>query len=264
MKRIIKALLGFNLIALVHLFRLRPARFLRACRVAFTSSRRLPGSLDRNDRIPDIQLGEILGQRKPIIALSVAQYEDGMLPSEQAMALLSILVTEAPSCVLEIGTYMGHTTRQMAETLPAATIHTVDLPEDFTIESDLDGNIPKDDFHLIRRRVVGREFKGQPCAARIQQHFADTAHWDFREAGAPTFFFIDGSHTYEYCKSDSEKCFDLCQGQGVFLWHDCDGTHLGVERLILEWRQQGRDIRLIAGTPIAYWKSPPAPNSRNA
>src|SRR5215467_10856682 len=52
---------------------------------------------------------------------------------------------------------------------------------------------------LLRRRVVGREFKGHECASRIRQHFADTASWDFREAGQPTFFFIDGTHTYEYC-----------------------------------------------------------------
>jgi hypothetical protein len=79
--------------------------------------------------------------------------------------------------------------------------------------------------------------------------------WDSREAGSPTFFFIDGSHTYEYCKNDSEKCFALCDGKGVFLWHDCDEAHPGVVRFVMEWRQMGRDIRRISGTPIAYWKS---------
>ena len=178
-----------------------------------------------------------------------------MLPSEQAMVLLSILVAEAPNEVLEIGTYMGHTTRQMAENLPTATIHTVDLPESFPVERDPEQNLRKDDFHLINRRVVGREFKGHPCATSIIQHFADTAIWDFHDAGQPTLFFIDGSHTYEYCKNDSEKCFQLCGGRGVFLWHDCDDNHSGVVRFITEWRRQGNDIKRIAGTPIAFWKS---------
>jgi predicted O-methyltransferase YrrM len=141
--------------------------------------------------------------------LSVARYEDGMLPSEQALALLSILVAEAPNEVLEIGTYMGHTTRQMAENLEAATIHTFDLPENYSTEAETKETLVKDDIHLIRNRVVGREFKGQSCASRIQQHFADTANWNFGEAGKTTFFFIDGAHTYEYCKSDTEKCFQL-------------------------------------------------------
>ncbi len=157
--------------------------------------------------------------------------------------------------VLEIGTYMGHTTRQMAENLGTAIIHTVDLPQNFSVERDPEQNFPKEDVDLIARRVVGRDFNGHPCASRIKQHFADTARWDFHEAGQPTFFFIDGTHTYEYCKNDSEKCFELCGGRGVFLWHDCNETHPGVVRFISEWRRQGKDIKRIAGTSIAYWKS---------
>ena len=183
-------------------------------------------------------------------------YQDGMLPSEHAMALLSILAAENPAEVLEIGTFMGHTTRQMAETLPAATIHTVDLPEEFRGPDRQGRELPKDDFHLINRRSVGREFRGLPAASHIKQHFADTARWDFREAGRPTVFFIDGSHTYEYCRNDSEKCLGLCGGRGVFLWHDCDEYHPGVVTFLAEWRRQGRDIQRIAGTSLAYWKSP--------
>lgn len=205
--------------------------------------------------IPEIDLGEILGDRKPVIRLSIMRYEDGMLPSNQAMALLAILVTEAPDEVLEIGTFMGYTTRQIAENLETAIIHTVDLPEDFSVEGDPEQNVPKDDFHLITQRIVGREFIGHPCATRIKQHFADTASWAFREAGHPNCFFIDGSHTYKYCKNDSEKCFELCGGRGVFLWHDCDYLHPGVVRFLSEWRQQGRGIRRISGTALAYWKS---------
>ncbi len=252
-KTILELLLGFNAISLIHLMHLNPRLYVAACKSAFSASRR--ATTKEAFPIPGIGLGEILADRKPKIQLSVTQYEDGMLPSDQAMALLSILVAEAPREVLEIGTFMGHTTRQMAENLTTATVHTVDLPENFSPENDPETNLPKDDFHLIASRTVGREFKGNSCENRIKQHFADTAKWDFREAGQPTFFFIDGAHTYEYCKSDSEKCFELCQGRGVFLWHDCDEGHPGVIRFISEWRELGRDIRRISGTAIAYWKS---------
>ncbi len=216
MKSLLKILLGVNLIALVHLVRFKPKLFLEACRSAFASSLRSPTG------IPDISLGDILADRKPVIQMTAMREEDGTLPNQDTLALLSILVAEAPNQVLEIGTYMGHTTRRMAENLEKATIHTVDLPENFSEEQDPEQNIPKDDFHLITRRKVGREFKGRPCASRIKQHFADTARWDFRQAGHPTFFFIDGSHTYEYCRQDSESCLAICGGRGVFLWHDCD------------------------------------------
>jgi hypothetical protein len=229
-----------------------PRDFLRTFSGALTALR-VPGRSPY--RIPKMLLGDVLGERRPVIRMPVMRYEDGMLPSDQAMALLAILVAEAPKEVLEIGTYMGHTTSLMAENLDTATIHTVDLPETFSDESDRATGLVKDDLHLIRERVVGREYRAKAAAARIRQHFGDTATWDFREAGRPTFFFIDGSHTYEYCKNDSEKCYDLCAGRAVFLWHDCDKSHPGVQRLISEWRNAGRDIRVIRGTSLAYWKS---------
>jgi hypothetical protein len=253
MKQAVKAVLGCNAIALRHLLRLDLGRFLVASRAAFTASNRAaPRELQL---IPEITLDDILGVRRATVRLSIACYEDGMLPSGDAMALLAILVAEGPTEVLEIGTYMGHTTRQMAENLPNSKIHTVDLPEDFRPASKSAGRLPQDDFHLIEKRAVGREFKGAPCAARIVQHFGDTATWDFRAAGRPTFFFIDGAHTYEYCKSDSEKCLALADGPGVFLWHDCDADHPGVVRFVNDWRSVGRDIRRIAGTALAYWKT---------
>jgi hypothetical protein len=204
--------------------------------------------------IPEVGLGELLGSGRPRVHLQVSKYEDGMLPSEQALVLLALLVAEQPKEVLEIGTYMGHTAKLMAENLPDGVIHTVDLPESFAPETDLVTDFPKDDFHLIQQRTVGREFKGVARLNNIRQHFADTATWDFRHAGSPAFFFIDGSHTYEYCKNDSEKCLDVCHKPAVFLWHDCDSDHPGVEKFVMEWRQLGRDIRRISGTPFAYWK----------
>jgi hypothetical protein len=104
---------------------------------------------------------------------------------------------------------MGFTTRALAQHLPSAIIHTLDLPLDFNPETDPASGIPKDDFHLIARRQPGRDFIGTPEAARICQHFGDSATWDFSLATGSTCFLIDGSHTYEYCKLDSENCFKL-------------------------------------------------------
>lgn len=205
--------------------------------------------------IPEVTLDEILVARKAQIKLRVEKYEDGRLPDREAMILLSILAAENPREVLEIGTFMGHTTRAMAENLNDSIIHTVDLPPDFTAHQGSKEGPPKDDFHLIARRVVGRDFKGQAVEARIRQHFGDTAAMNFQEFGKASFFFIDGSHTYEYCKQDSEKCFALCGMGGTFLWHDCDAMHPGVVKFILEWRSLGRNIARIEGTTLAYWKS---------
>jgi hypothetical protein len=254
MKNIFKTLLGLNIISFKHLLAGHPLRFLGAASKAFTAARCWTPDTDAS-RLPTISLDEILGDRKPQISLPVMRYEEGMLPSRDAIVLLASLVAEAPKEVLEIGTFMGHTTRLMADNCPETTIHTVDLPLNFSSESVAGSEIPKDDFHLIERRVVGREFVGKPSSLRIKQHFGDTALWDFREAGSASFFFIDGSHTYEYCKNDSEKCFDLCGGKGVFFWHDVNDLHPGVVKFVNEWRKLGRDIRRVRDTDLGYWKS---------
>ncbi|HEV8448925.1 MAG TPA: class I SAM-dependent methyltransferase [Gemmatimonadaceae bacterium] len=252
MKQLLRIVFGTNVASLPYLLRGKPDRFAQAALRAFRGARDEPYSSPLD--IPTIRLAEILAGRRPRITLPISEYEDGMLPTNELLTLLGILVAEEPKEVLEIGTFMGYTARQMAETLPTATINTVDLPDGFGPEG-AEASLPKDDWHLIASRVVGREFLDSPVAARICQHRADTATWDFREAGHPTFFFIDGSHTYEHAKHDSEQCYALCGGNGVFLWHDCDPTHPGVLRALGEWRAMGRDVKRIAGTTLAYWKA---------
>ena len=259
-KKCIQFLLGLNLASAVRGLRLGFAEFINSGFAGMNAVHPFQNRIRYRQQkelklIPETPLGEILGNRKVAIKLYVQKYEDGMLPNHEALALLSILVAEKPGEVLEIGTFMGHTTRVMAENLPDAIIHTVDLPPDFSPDQDAKEGPPKDDFHLIGRRVVGREFKGLTVESRIRQHFGDTAKINFKEFGGPTFFFIDGSHTYEYCKQDSEKCFALCGETGTFLWHDCDAGHPGVIKFITEWRALGRNIARIEGTAIAYWKS---------
>lgn len=257
MNRYLEAMMGFNVAALLQGLRRGPRALARASRAACLATRWGPEDAVREQlaQIPVAYLDGLIGDEKCHVKLRVMKYEVGMMPFRDAIGLLSVLVARKPEQVLEIGTYMGHTARAMAENLETATIHTVDLPPDFSSGGESTGLPPKDDFHLIARRIVGREFKGQPFESRIIQHFGDTALMDFSRIGRPTFFFIDGSHTYEYCRSDSEKCLALCPQGGTFLWHDCNETHPGVIQFILEWRALGRDIVRIHGTDLAYWQS---------
>lgn len=250
-KNALKVILGFNLISLQKLFLSGGSSFVGACMHAFTASH----VADSKEllSIPKVTLENIL-KGNQTITLSVGDQENGSLPYNQAVALISILAKEQPSVAVEIGTFLGHTTKLMAQNLPNGKIHTIDLPPNFDKKDD-HTILKKDDFHLIESRKVGREFLGTPFAERIMQHFGDTISFDFKKIERATFFFIDGSHTYDYCKNDSDKCFELCNGKGVFVWHDCDHGHMGVVQLVNEWRKLGRNVVRIEGTPLAYLKT---------
>lgn len=255
-----QSLLGLNLAVVLRGLRFGPHNFGYTCRESCSAIRPFESRAEKKLRedfeaIPAVTLQSIVGARRPLVRLPVTPHEDGQLPLADAIGVLSILIAECPKEVLEIGTFMGYTTRAMAENLERAVIHTVDLPPDFSTRHAGAGPLPKDDFHLIDGRMVGREFKNQACARRVVQHFGDTADLDFGLCGRPEFFFIDGSHTYEYCRNDSEKCLALCPRGGTFLWHDCELTHPGVVRFVAEWRQAGRNLVRLQGTALAYWKS---------
>lgn len=260
MKRFFQYICGLNLASVFRGARFgfrefRDACYKGLCAVHPFEDRKKVAEQEALNAIPEVSLDEILGDKRVEIKLAVQRHEDGILFEGDARALLAVLVLENPKEVLEIGTFMGHTTRAMAENLKESIVHTVDLPPDYLTGKSLPNLPAKDDFHLIERRVVGREFKDQDCEKQIVQHLGDTATMDFQKIGRPTFFFIDGSHTYEYCRQDSEKCLALCSGNGTFLWHDCDLWHPGVVRFISEWRKAGRNVVRIKGTFLAYWKA---------
>jgi len=252
MNRYLKALQGLCWSSIVHGARERSLGELEnaSCVGAEAIGRILSKQLRS---IPVVSLDRIMGKPNDL-HLRIGKYEDGMLPVEDLIILIYLLAREQPASVLEIGTYMGHTTRAIAENCTESIVHTLDLPPDFDAKRD-PVDIPKDDFHLIEKRKVGREFAGLPCSKRIRQHFGDSATWDFLNADGATFFFIDGAHTYEYIKNDTIKCFELCNERGNFLWHDVDDRHPGVVRFLAELRHSGKDIIRFANSQLAYLKN---------
>jgi len=209
------------------------------------------------DAIPIIEMRQITKTAivpgvSIIRSMHLPEYIDGQLPYNQLAILLTILLVHRPKVILEIGTYIGRTTKMMADTLPGAIVHTLDLPSHWTDANDPIDWVQKDDFHLISRRSRGRDFWGYE--GRIIQHYGDSAMWDFREASNVEFIFIDGSHSYGYCWNDSSKAIDVImeRGAGTIMWHDVAESHPGVLEALSELRKLDLDIRRIAGFPLGY------------
>jgi hypothetical protein len=196
------------------------------------------------NRIKSVTIKEILSSGQIVRVDGSYSYVDGSLPWSDATALLSIAMDRAPKTIVEIGTLHGHTTRLLALNFPTSQIHTIDLPADPNLAS---GTLPKDDFHLIKGRRLGEEFRSDPSINNVTQHLGDTAILPFPDA---ELFFIDGSHTYEYVKNDTEKAMVTGRAK-TLIWHDCDSTHPGVTRWLRELAERGLPVRRIVGTSLA-------------
>jgi len=207
------------------------------------------------ERIPVASL-ESLGGMPEQITLDMRYVDvDGATPFRDLIAILALARNQHPKAVLEFGTYFGSTTANLALNLPDATIHTIDLPEDSTEAAAVIEGRPVDDLHLIRGRKLGRSFRGTPLEQRIVQHQGDTATYDYSVIHDPvTVFLVDGSHTYDYARSDTLRCFALAQGESTFLWHDCDCHCLGVTTWLVEMIQAGLPVVRVRDTSLACMK----------
>ena len=115
-----------------------------------------------------------------------------------------------------------------------------DLPRDFLTNKDSDSSLPKDDYDLIVRRVLGREFKRQPCeepdcAAAFWRHGYNRfrANWPAHLSSmAPTFMNTARATRRNAWPSATRR---------EFPWHDCDELHPGVVKFVSEWPAQGRN-----------------------
>lgn len=210
------------------------------------------------NRIPEAPLRSVVPV--PAVVTLDLRYVDvpGATPYRDMIAIVAIAMSQDPEAVLEFGTFYGSTTANLALNLPAARIHTIDLPEDTAAASALVQDKPVDDEHLIQGRQLGKSFRGTALEQRITQHQGDSAMYDYSVIrDNVTVFLIDGAHTYEYACSDTMRSFALAEEASWFLWHDCDVFHPGVLRWLVEMLDAGLPVVRMENTSLACMKIDP-------
>lgn len=137
---------------------------------------------------------------------------------------------------MEIGTFDGNTTLQMGLNCPAqATIHTIDLGKE-----QIDTQLPmwEEDLKYVKDvKKLSRKFMDSSLQEKIVQHIGDSNSYDFSQftqKGKIDFCFIDGDHSYECVKSDTEKTLSILRKKGIVLWHDFSPNCPGVHRYLIE------------------------------
>jgi hypothetical protein len=171
------------------------------------------------------------------------------------VSLCLICTIIKPNSVFEIGTFNGYTTYHLALNTPANTrIFTLDLPKEKEIQTKLEVSI-MDDFHIRGYQSLSSQywFEDSPEASKITPLYGDSAIFDFSPfRGSIDLFFIDGAHSYQYCKSDTLNALKCCHPGSVIVWHDFGRVGVGgVTKWLLEFARQ-RQIYSIPGGSLVY------------
>ncbi len=122
--------------------------------------------------------------------------------------------------VLEIGTFDGNTTLNIAANLPDdGSVTTVDLPLDWNGRYEID--VSKENHNVTKRPTVGIQFLNSEENKKIIQVYGDTAKLDWQSLNPPfDLIFIDGCHDFNYVKSDTNNAISCLSDKGIIIWHD--------------------------------------------
>ena len=170
------------------------------------------------------------------------------------IACLCALVRDLrPAVVLEIGTFNGNTTLQLAaNTPPAARIYTLDLPWDTrTSPKVAAGDIA---FISSEKRKELR-FTSTDQESKIKCLYGDSlsvSFSDLLEGRKADFIFVDAGHSYDCVRNDSEKSFSVLNKGGVIVWHDYGASWPGVYKYLNELSKR-KKLRNIEGTELVVY-----------
>jgi predicted O-methyltransferase YrrM len=168
----------------------------------------------------------------------------------EGAALAAFIQKVGAKRIFEFGTYKGVSTTQLALNLPDdGMVYTLDLPEDhpaYTLA------IPKAE----ERQIAAETGKGilipQELSHKVTFLRSDSAKFDTTSyLNSMDLVFVDGAHSYEYVKNDTEKGWDMLRPGGIMVWHDCTPSHPDVVRYL---KLHTPIPTLIRGTALAFVK----------
>lgn len=154
-------------------------------------------------------------------ALPVDLHDGGGTRLEELVYLAAATRLLGPRKIFEIGTFKGRTTAVFALNAPEAEIVTLDLPPDYApdaqayIRSDAELVRTRNPVEFIERYGVGPQCRQVLCDSKL---FDPSPHADSVDLA-----FIDGAHTYDYVRNDTEKIARMMRPDGLVFWHDYGG-----------------------------------------
>lgn len=209
--------------------------------------------------LPEVSLHD-LAPPETVVRLADFQGREGNVTQYELLVIGTLVSHRRPRVLLEIGTFDGNTTLQLAHNSPEdARIYTLDLPTGENAAARLD---PKDNTYITDTHKLQRKYAGTAVGHKVIQCLGDSATFDFHstlEHGRPELVFIDGSHSYDYVRNDTGKVFEILAPGGIVLWHDYVPAWPGVMTYLDELGST-LPLKRIKGTALVCLETATSPS----
>ena len=189
-------------------------------------------------------------------------HKSGNITFIEQTALMLYVQFMYPNVIFEIGTFSGKTAINLQRNHDISEIYTMDIPPDSDLsQTELEQKQNYKDVDELG--YVGEEKLFDEDDPYIHQIWCDSAKFKpGKFKNNIDMMFIDGSHSYEYAKSDTYLALRMVKNGGVIFWHDFGYGHNsgwpGVDQWLEEFNciqyQEGkiRTIYAIQGTSLAF------------
>jgi predicted O-methyltransferase YrrM len=198
--------------------------------------------------LPAVSLVEVLrligGEATDPIKMHPLLTGNGSGSTGEMAAIAAITAAKRPARILEIGTFDGASTWHLFENAPSnCTVTTLDLPSGAQVTGSTDAG--------LHGAAGARPFL--PRDSRVRLVEVDSRQW-VPDVSEIDLCFIDGGHSYECVKNDTEKALQVLRKGGVILWHDASWKYdgYGVYRYLIELRSKGHNVRILQLGPYDY------------
>ena len=146
---------------------------------------------------------------------------EGYIDDPQRTIIAALVRALGAQTFFEIGTSLGRTTWTVAHHNPGVRIWTLDVPPTEALDQTA-LELGADDRTYFRPvESCGEAFRGTGESEQITQLWSDSATFDYRPfAGQVDFVYVDGAHSYEYVRNDSQQALQMLSPQGTIVWDD--------------------------------------------
>lgn len=169
----------------------------------------------------------------------------------------SIAKALKPKRIFEIGTFRGVSTLTFAlNTSDDCEIVTLDLPQESTANDTATLSAGDREWVALARDSAGIAFRGTSQAARIRQVFANSMTFDAAaEVGQVDLCFVDGGHSYDCIRIDTENALRIVKPGGLIIWDDYAWFMDSVCRYLDELSAK-MPLRRIANSQLVVYRRP--------